>query len=146
MKEIILSREAYLEHNNLVKQIIGAAIEVHREIGPGLLTEAYEYCLKIELERRGMRVETHIDQPLYYKGRDTGKFFTLDMLVENKIIVDLKAVDEITPIHESQMVSYLRLTQKAIGLIINFNVALLKDGVKRKMNAKVEDENDSTNS
>ena len=124
-----------------MKQIIGAASEVHRELGPGLLPEAYEYCLKYELERRGMRVETHIDQPLYYKGRDTGQCFCLDMLVENKIIVDLKAVDEVLPIHESQMVSYLRLAQKAIGLIINFNVSLLKDGVKRKMNAKVEDEN-----
>ena len=118
--------------------MIGAAIEVHRELGAGLLESAYEFCLKAELERQGLDVETQVDLPLFYKGEPTGKFYRIDMIVENKIIVELKAVENLLPIHEVQLVTYLKLTNKAIGLLINFNVPVLKDGVKRKINVKRE--------
>ncbi|MBP3286668.1 MAG: GxxExxY protein [Prevotella sp.] len=127
-----------IEYNTLTKQIIGAAIEVHKEIGAGLLESAYEYCLKSELEKQGLTVDTQVDIPLYYKGQQTGKCYRIDMLVEDKIIIELKAVDKLLPIHEVQLVTYLKLTKKPIGLLINFNVPVLKDGIKRKINALVE--------
>lgn len=143
MKELILSREVYLEHNRLINQIIGAAIEVHKELGPGLSVDVYESCLKTELENRRLQVYTHIDLPVIYKGNPTGGSFHIDMIVEDKIIVDLLCVDSILPVHEAQLASKLRLASKAIGLTINFNVPLLKDGVKRKMNARVESDDQS---
>lgn len=128
----------YEEYNALSKKVIGAAMEVHKELGAGLLESAYEYCLKEELERQGLQVKTQVDLPLYYKGYETGKSYRIDMLVEDKIIVELKAVDSILPIHEVQLVTYLKLTNMALGLLINFNVPVLKEGIKRKINAKVE--------
>ena len=128
----------YEEYNALSKKVIGAAMEVHKELGAGLLESAYEYCLKTELERQGLQVKTQVDLPLYYKGYETGKSYRIDMLVEDKIIVELKAVDSILPIHEVQLVTYLKLTNMALGLLINFNVPVLKEGIKRKINAKVE--------
>ena len=128
----------YEEYNALSKKVIGAAMEVHKELGAGLLESAYEYCLKAELERQGLQVKTQVDLPLYYKGYETGKSYRIDMLVEDKIIVELKAVDSILPIHEVQLVTYLKLTNMALGLLINFNVPVLKEGIKRKINAKVE--------
>ncbi len=130
--------QEFKQYNNLTQQIIGAAIEVHRELGAGLLESAYEFCLKAELERQGIEVKTQINLPLYYKGIDTGKTFRIDMLVDNNIIVELKAVEDILPIHEVQLVTYLRLTQKPLGLLINFNVPMLKDGIKRKINAIID--------
>ncbi|MBQ3826846.1 MAG: GxxExxY protein [Prevotella sp.] len=126
------------QYNNITRKIIGAAIEVHKELGAGLLESAYEYCLRSELVNQGLKVDTQIDLPLYYKGVPTGKFYRIDMMVEDKIIVELKAIDAILPIHEVQLVTYLRLTQKVVGLIINFNVAVLKDGIKRKINAVID--------
>ena len=137
-ESILLTKEEYQEYNELSRKVIGAAIEVHRELGAGLLESAYEYCLTTELERRGLDVQTQIDIPLYYKGSPTGKSYRLDMLVENKIIVEIKAVDTLLPIHEVQLVTYLKLTHKAIGLLINFNVSVLKDGIKRRINAITE--------
>ena len=128
----------YEEYNALSKKVIGAAMEVHKELGAGLLESAYEYCLKEEQERQGLQVKTQVDLPLYYKGYETGKSYRIDMLVEDKIIVELKAVDSILPIHEVQLVTYLKLTNMALGLLINFNVPVLKEGIKRKINAKVE--------
>ena len=137
-QEIILSAEEYQAYNELSRKIIGAAMEVHKELGAGLLESAYEFCLKAELERQGLKADTQIDLPLFYKGAPTGKYYRIDMLVENKIIVELKAVEKILPIHEVQLVSYLKLANKALGLLINFNVPILKEGVKRKINAKTE--------
>ena len=137
-ESIVLTDEEYRNYNKLSRQIIGAAIEVHQELGAGLLESAYEYCLKTELEKRGYNVQTQIDIPLYYKGTPTDKTYRLDMLVENKIIVEIKAVDTLLPIHEVQLVTYLKLTRKALGLLINFNVPVLKDGIKRKINAVTE--------
>ena len=132
---ITLSKAEYNNYNALSRQVIGAAIEVHKYLGAGLLESAYEYCLKAELESQGLNVQTQVDLPLYYKGKPTGKFYRIDMLVDDKIIVELKAVENLLPIHEVQLVTYLKLTRKAIGLLINFNVPVLKDGIKRKINA-----------
>ena len=136
--EIILTTEEFNLYNALSRQVIGAAIEVHKELGAGLLESAYEFCLKTELERQGLEVETQVDLPLFYKGEPTGKSYRIDMLVENKIVIELKSVEKLLPIHEVQLVTYLKLTNKAIGHLINFNVPVLKDGVKRKINAKRE--------
>ena len=113
-------------------------MEVHKTLGAGLLESAYEYCMKAELESRGLKVETEVDLPLYYKNIPTGKCYRIDLMVNDKIIVELKAVDNILPIHEVQLVTYLKLTGKALGLLINFNVPVLKDGIKRKINARIE--------
>ena len=133
---LFLSKEEYNDYNALSKQIIGAAIEVHRNLGAGLLESAYEYCMKTELESQGLKVETQVELPLYYKNIPTGKFYNL--LVNDKIIVELKAVENILHIHEVQLVTYLKLTGKALGLLINFNVPVLKNGIKRKINARIE--------
>ena len=138
MDKVSLTKAEFDDYNALSKQIIGAAIEVHKILGAGLLESAYEYCLKAELENQGLKVETQVDLPLYYKGKATDKFYRIDMLVNDKIIVELKAVENLLPIHEVQLVTYLRLTEKAIGLLINFNVPVLKDGIKRKINARME--------
>ena len=135
---ITLNKAEFDDYNALSRQVIGAAIEVHKYLGAGLLESAYEYCLKTELESQGLKVETQVDLPLYYKGVTTGKYYRIDMLVDDKIIVELKAVDNLLPIHEVQLVTYLKLTGKAIGLLINFNVPVLKEGVKRKINARIE--------
>ena len=133
---LFLSKDEYNDYNALSKQIIGAAIEVHRNLGAGLLESAYEYCMKTELESQGLKVETQVELPLYYKNIPTGKFYNL--LVNDKIIVELKAVENILHIHEVQLVTYLKLTGKALGLLINFNVPVLKNGIKRKINARIE--------
>lgn len=120
------------------KVVIGAAIEVHKCLGPGLLESIYEDCLKIELEQRGLHVETQVDVPVIYKGIDTKKHFRLDMLIEDEIVVELKSVDVLLPVHEVQLVTYLKLTDKRLGLLINFNVPILKDGIKRRVNGLYE--------
>ena len=114
--------------------IIGAAIEVHKELGPGLLESVYEACLIEELDRRGLKVESQITFPLLYKGKKLDKEFRIDLLVEDKVIVELKAIDEILPVHEVQLVTYLKLTGKRLGLLINFNVPTLIKGVRRRVN------------
>lgn len=112
--------------NVLSNSIIGAAIEVHQQLGPGLLESAYEECLKEELIMRGFHVESQIDLPLYYKGIKTSKSYRLDLLVNDELIVDVKAVDKLLTVHEIQLVTYLKLTGKSLGLLINFNVPVLK--------------------
>ncbi len=130
--------EEYNRLQSLSKVIIGAAIEVHRELGPGLLESVYEECLRLELELQGLNVKTQVDFPLLYKGKDTGKQFRIDMLVNDIFIVELKAVELIKPLHEVQLVTYMKLTDKHMGLLINFNVPVLKEGIKRKINGKLE--------
>ncbi len=119
----------------LTSQIINAAIEVHRQIGPGLLESVYLRCLQIELEEKNIKVKTELQLPVAYKGKiihDLG--FRLDMLVEDQVVVELKSVQRIEPVHKKQLLSYLRLSRKEIGLLINFNEALLKDGIVRVIN------------
>jgi GxxExxY protein len=123
-------------HRQLTSQIINAAIEVHRQLGPGLLESVYLRCLQIELEFRSIYVQTELQLPVTYKGQvihDLG--FRMDMLVENQVVVELKSVQRIEPVHKKQLLSYLRLSDKEIGLLINFNEVLLKDGILRVANS-----------
>jgi GxxExxY protein len=120
--------------NEISKAIIGAAIEVHKILGPGLIESVYEECLKKELDLRGIYHQSQVTFPLMYKGMDTGKVFRIDLLVENEIVVELKAVDELTKLNEVQLVTYLKLLDKRLGLLINFNEVRLVDGIHRKVN------------
>jgi GxxExxY protein len=125
---------AELEYNSISKKIINAAIEVHKELGAGLLESVYEYCLMDELKRCGLFVERQVQLPIFYKGCRLDKEYIIDILVENKIVLELKSVEIILPIHEFQLLTYLKLSGKRLGLLINFNVPLLKDGIRRKIN------------
>ena len=130
----MVSKERLEQLNRISENIIGAAIEVHKFLGPGLLETVYETCLVEELEQRSLKVQQQVRLPLYYKGNLTKKFFVIDLLVEDEIIIELKAVDKVMPIHENQLMTYLRLTQKNMGLLINFNVPRLIDGIRRRLN------------
>jgi GxxExxY protein len=116
--------------NRITNAIIGAAIEVHRGVGPGQLESAYEEAMAVEMALRGIRFERQLEIELMYKGHSIGKG-RLDFLVEGKVVLDLKAVQQLAPIHTSQMVSYLSMTGHPLGLIINFNVVALRQGIKR---------------
>jgi len=117
--------------DQLSENIIGAAIRVHRELGPGLLESAYEVCLAHELRESGLKVETQKPLPVEYRGINLDCGYRLDIVVEDKIIVELKAVEKLQPIHDAQLLSYLRLSGMPLGLLINFHSRLLKDGIKR---------------
>ena len=121
--------------NQLTEKIIGAAIIVHKELGPGLLESVYQNCLLVELELSGLRVEKEVKLPVVYRGRQvTEDGFRLDLLVEDKIIIELKSVEKVQPVHAKQLLTYLRLAKKPLGLLINFNVPILKDGITRISN------------
>lgn len=122
------------EINSLTEIIIGAGIEVHRNLGPGLLESAYEACLEFELKKRGLKVERQVELPLRYKEVHLDCGYRLDLLVNGVVIIEVKAVNEIAPIHHAQLTSYLKLSGCRVGLLINFNVMLLKDGIKRIVN------------
>mgnify|MGYP006300323229 CR=1 FL=1 len=121
----------------LTSEIINAAIEVHNELGPGLLERVYQKCMFLELQERGLEVREEVELPIEYKKRkidDLG--FRLDLLVEEQVIVELKSVQAIEPVHKKQVLSYLRLAKKELGLLINFNAVLLKDGIYRIVNSQ----------
>ncbi len=117
--------------DDLVGSVIGAAILVHRELGPGLLESVYEAALAIELAEQGIEYERQIEVPALYKGRNLGLGFRSDMIVEKSLLLELKAVEQITDVHFSQVISYLRLLGFKRGLLINFNERLLKNGIRR---------------
>ncbi len=124
-----------MDINALTDKIIGAAITVHREMGPGLLESVYLNCLNAELKSQKITVLKEVEMPVWYRGNvvsDVG--FRLDLLVEDLVIVELKSVENIQPVHAKQLLTYLRLAQKPLGLLINFNVSLLKDGITRISN------------
>jgi GxxExxY protein len=122
------------ELNQLSGIILKASISVHKEMGPGLLESVYQYCLLKELDERGLHIKTLLQVPLNYKGHLLNKDYFIDILVEDEIILELKAVEGILPVHEAQLLSYLKLANKRLGLLINFNVVLLKDGFRRMVN------------
>ena len=130
----MLGEERLNRLNEISEQIIGAAIEVHKFLGPGLLESVYEICLIEELEQRGLTVQQQVRLPLYYKDQLTKKFFVIDLLVENEVIIEFKAVERMSPLFDHQLMTYLKLTQKNLGLLINFNVPRLIDGIRRKVN------------
>jgi GxxExxY protein len=122
------------EYNNLSKIILDSCITVHKIMGPGLLESIYEICLKKELGLRGVKVESQVLIPLVYKGEELSKEFRLDLLIENEIILEIKSVEVLLPVFDAQIISYLKLTNKKLGFLINFNVPLLKEGFKRFVN------------
>lgn len=117
--------------NPLSKEIIGAAIEVHRQLGPGLLESAYESCLAHELTLRQIPFERQKPLPIVYKDTKLDVGYRLDLLVDDLVIVELKAIDKLLPIHEAQIITYLKLTNRKLGLLLNFNVRMMKNGIKR---------------
>jgi len=117
--------------NEISGLILGASIDVHREVGPGLLESAYEECLYFELIQLGLKVQRQVELPIEYKGNILGSKLRLDLLVEDEIIIELKSVEKFAPIHQAQIITYLKLSNKTLGLLINFNETLLKHGFKR---------------
>jgi GxxExxY protein len=122
------------EGTEVTEVVIGAAIEVHRHLGPGLLESIYEAVLAYELTARGLAVERQKPVPVAYKELRFDEGFRLDLLVANEVVVELKCVDAIPPIHEAQLLSYLKLTGRKVGLLINFKVPVLRQGIKRLVN------------
>lgn len=123
-----------MELNEITGQVVNAAMKVHTILGPGLLESAYAACLAHELRERGLRVETQVPLPVTYKGVQLEVGYRIDLLVESRVIVELKAVEKMVPIHDAQLLSYLKLSGHKIGLLINFNVVQLKDGIRRLAN------------
>ena len=122
------------QENDITRKIIGAAIEVHKKLGPGLLESAYEECLCCEMQLRRIEFKRQVPLSLNYKGVVLDCGYRLDLLVEDKVIVELKSIEGLEPIHEAQMLAYLKLRNAWLGLIINFNVIMLEDGVRRLVN------------
>ncbi len=122
------------DYNQLASEIIACCIDVHRELGPGLLESVYEECLEFVLQERNIKTERQKEIPIHFKGRKLDKTFKLDLLIDDLIVLELKTVESILPVHEAQLVSYLKLSNKKLGLLVNFNSHLLKDGIRRKVN------------
>ena len=122
-----------MDLNKITEQVIGAAIEVHKSLGPGLLESAYEECLCHELTLRKMPFERQKPLPVEYKGTRLDCGYRLDLLVENAVVIEIKAIESIEPIHEAQLLTYLKLGGWKLGLLINFNVSVLKDGIRRRI-------------
>ncbi|MEA3365137.1 MAG: GxxExxY protein [Candidatus Hydrogenedentes bacterium] len=120
--------------NTLTGAVVDAAFKVHSTLGPGLLESAYEVCLAHELRQRGFAVQRQVEMPIEYEGIKIDAGYRLDLIVENEVVIELKAVQELLPIHEAQLLTYLRLSGMKAGLLINFNQRLLKDGIKRMVN------------
>jgi GxxExxY protein len=120
-----------LIYEELSGQIRGAAIEVHRELGPGLLESAYEECLCYELRSRGIAYDRQLELPVKYKGLQLDCGYRIDVLVEKKIVLELKSVESLLVIHEAQLMTYLKLSGCKLGMLMNFNVVLMKEGMKR---------------
>lgn len=120
--------------NEISSQIIGAAIEVHKLLGPGLLESSYEACLLYELKKQGLEVKSQVMLPILYKGVQPDAGYRLDILVESRLILEIKSVEKLEGIHTAQLLTYLRLTKLKLGLLINFNSVKLIDGVKRVVN------------
>lgn len=122
------------KYEELAKQIFTASLEVHKIMRPGLLESVYKMCLLKELQLRKISAESQVAIPLQFKGFDLSKEFRIDILVENEIIIELKSVDTLLPVHQAQIISYLKLADKRMGFLINFNVPIIKNGFKRFVN------------
>lgn len=122
-----------LIQENLTHQVIGAAIEVHRELGPGLLESAYQICLAEELQRREIPFRQKVGLPVHYKGKLLDANYEMDFQVDNRIVIEIKSVLEIHPVFQAQLLTYMKLSQTRVGLLINFNVPALKDGIIRRV-------------
>ena len=120
--------------NELSKEVIGAGIEVHRCLGPGLLEAVYVECMAVELMERGINAIREVTVPLLYKGRELGKPLRLDLVVENSLIIEAKSVETLLPVHSAQLLTYLKMTGLKLGLLFNFNVEVMRKGIKRIVN------------
>jgi GxxExxY protein len=120
--------------DSITRRIIGAAIEVHRRLGPGVLESAYGTCLAFELRQMGLKIEEQKALPVVYRDVKLDCGYRLDLVIEDSLVVEIKAVDQLAPIHDAQLLSYLRLSGKRVGLLINFHVRVLKNGLKRIVN------------
>ncbi len=125
--------EGNLIHADITSRIIGAAIEVHRELGPGLLENAYEECLCYELSQAGLRFERQVALPVLYKRIRLDCAYRADLIVEGAVLLELKAIETITAVHEAQLLTYLRISRIKVGLLINFNSETLKEGIHRRV-------------
>lgn len=123
-----------MTENDLSRIVVNASFQVHNELGPGLLENIYEECLFSELQDAGIQVEKEVVLPVTYKNKKMDLGYRLDIWVERKLIIELKCVDSFVPIHKAQLLTYLKLTNNKLGLLINFNVPLIKDGIKRVVN------------
>jgi GxxExxY protein len=117
----------------LTAAIIGGAIEVHRALGPGLLESIYEECLAHELVERGLKIQRQVPLPVVFKGKRLDCGYRIDMIVNDSVLLELKAIEKVLPVHEAQLLSYLKLSGKKVGLLLNFHVAYLKDGITRRI-------------
>jgi GxxExxY protein len=117
--------------NDVARQVVDAALTVHRELGPGLLEAIYESCLERELVLRGVEVERQLEVPVVYRGYEVGSPLRLDLLVGQCVVVEVKSVEELLPVHTAQVLTYLKLTGRRLGLLVNFNVHVIKRGIKR---------------
>ena len=125
-----------MDLNQLSSLVIKAAITVHQELGPGLLESVYQSCMLIELRDMGIEVQSEVPLPVFYRGQEVNAAgFRLDLLVENRLVVELKSVEKVQPVHKKQLLTYLRLADKPLGLLINFNEPMLKDGITRIINS-----------
>jgi GxxExxY protein len=124
----------------ITRRIIGAAIEVHRRIGPGLLESAYIACLSFELRQLGFRIDEQVPLPVIYRDVKLDCGYRMDFVVEDAVIIEIKAMEQLAPVHHAQLLSYLRLADKRVGLLINFHVRMLKDGIRRIVNDFPESE------
>ena len=120
--------------NETTERVIGASIEVHRHLGPGLLESAYEECLCYEMNFREIRFQRQVATPFWYKGVQLVSTYRIDLLVEECVVVEIKANEMLLPVHSAQLLTYLKLSNKRVGLLINFNMPVLKDGIKRVVN------------
>ena len=123
-----------MNENEIAKEIVDAAYHVHRKLGPGLLESVYETVLAFKLEKRGLKVERQVPVSIVYEGIKFDEGFRADLIVENKVIVELKSVETIIPVHKKQLLTYLRLADKRLGLLINFGSELIRDGISRIVN------------
>jgi len=123
-----------MRENELSQAVIGAAMEVHRALGPGLLEAAYHDCLMHELELRSIEFQSEVILPVRYKGREVSQAYRADLIVGGQLLVELKSVEKLSPLHKAQLLTYLRLTDCRLGLLINFNVTVLKSGIARVVN------------
>lgn len=123
-----------MNQDQLTEKIIGAAMKVHSALGPGLLESAYQACLLYELNKQGMNVKAEVILPVVYEGTEVDAGYQLDLLVEDRVIVELKSVEKTLPVHEAQLITYLKLSKCKVGLLINFNVKHLREGITRRVN------------
>ena len=123
-----------MEENEIAREIVDAAYQIHKKLGPGLLESVYETVLAFDLEKRGLNVQRQVPVPIVYEGISFAEGYRADLIVENKIIVELKSVETVAPVHKKQLLTYLRLADKRLGLLINFGAELIREGISRVVN------------